>query len=518
MRPKPLLAIALAALALIVAGCGPALRVADFTATQAEVAGPVEVVVEVCRDGGVACSDLPLDGNAFQLLVAFAVPDAASVEGVSTRGTYDLTLKEFESYRQWLEANEDAGEGRRWVAYRSDALGTPAADADAAWDVVAQVEPGGASGAPAATLPVRAAIGYRGVAGDPAESIECDAIGSCFGFSLALDETPADLDRDFPIRDLAVAEGEGFAIDRGTTADMPFGVRYAGAAASGDLPVSATTTIPGATATAPAVAFDATKDGTVPVALTVPEGAAPGDYTVTLTVAGRRRTLPVRVDAAPVPVTDLAAIAFPETRVGKADAARNVLVTNSGTRSLTVRGGELGGADAADFGIVSDECAGRTLGPGRGCIVAVHFSPRAGGPRAATLRVPTAHSDVTVALEGVGAQIPGHKDVMLLLGAHDVRTAARGDVLRRGGLVIGQTFAIAGDAAWRLRLDGLRVGQVVKRRIDAPGEQTVRIPLTTAGRRLLARRPGGRLVLTTALTDADGRRSVVRRTVGFARN
>jgi hypothetical protein len=61
------------------------------------------------------------------------------------------------------------------------------------------------------------------------------------------------------------------------------------------------------------------------------------------------------------------------------------------------------------------------------------------------------------------------------------------------------------------------VAPVLKQRIDAAGERTIRLALSRAGRRALLRNRTGRLVLTTAFTDADGRRSVVKRSVALAK-
>ena len=221
-------------------------------------------------------------------------------------------------------------------------------------------------------------------------------------------------------------------LDRGTSTTVPVTVRYAGATASGALPVATTTTIPGATTEVADVSFASTGEATAPITLKVPDSAPAGDYAVTATVAGRSVTVHVHVDVPPDPALDVATIAFPETRVGRANGPRNVLVTNPGTRSLTMRGAEVAG-EGRDFGIVADECAGRTLAPGAGCIVALQFAPTAGGDRAATLRVPTSYRDVTIPLTGNGALVPGHKDTMLTLGTIALRRdePARGPRPRR---------------------------------------------------------------------------------------
>ena len=515
MRAKPALPL-LAALAVLVAsGCGPAIQ--RYQSAQGAPGETVTVSARFCEDSGQYCSTLPLGTHGYQLLAAFAVPRDAHVERVVTTGTFDLTLVESESFRRSLEQTQPLADGRRWVAYRSDELPAAAAGADPVWTVAAEIDPPGRSGTPTGTLPVRLMLGYRHLGGGlPADApIDC-AVITCDGIGRELDGNRAALDVPFQIRDVGLAAGERASVDRGAPGQVPFTVRYGGGTHSGDMPWSASTTIPGATATVDPVKFTSTRASSVPVTVSVPETTAPGDYEVTLNVATRTLTVPVRVDAPPRPVADVASIEFAETRVGKEQVARNVLVRNAGTRALDMRSSALSGPQAAEFGIVADECAGRSLAPGAGCIVAVHFVPRDGGTRSATLRVATGYTDLEVPLTGVGAAIPAHKGVMQLLGAAEWRTASRRELLQRGGLVFAQTFAMAGDAAWRLRLDGLRIGRVVEQRVATSGEQVVRIPLTKRGRRLLERRPGGRIVLTTALTDVDGRRSVVRRSVGFA--
>lgn len=515
MRAKSALPLLAAVAVLVASGCGPAIQ--RYQSAQDAPGETVTVSARFCEDNGQYCAPFPLASDGYQLLAAFAVPRDAHVERVVTTGTFDLTLVESESFRRSLEQTQPLDDGRRWVAYRSDELPAALPGADPVWTVAAEIDPPGRTGTPLGTLPVRLMLSYRWLDGAlPADSpIDC-AVITCDEIDRELDGDRAALDARFPIRDVGLAPGEAAAIDRGASGPVPFTVRYGGGTNSGDMPWSASTTIPGATASVDPVKFTSTRESSVPVTVSVPETTAPGDYEVTLNVATRRLTLPVRVDAPPRPVGDVASIEFAETRVGKEQAARNVLVRNSGTRALDMRSSALSGPQAGEFGIVADECAGRSLAPGAGCIVAVHFVPRDGGARSATLRVATGYTDLEVPLSGVGAAIPAHKGVMQLLGAADWQTTSRRELLRRGGLVFAQTFAMAGDAAWRLRVDGLRIGHVVKRRIASSGDEVVRVPLTKRGRRLLERRPGGRIVLTTALTDVDGRRSVVRRSVGFA--
>ena len=501
---------------LALAGCGPAVK-SHLAAQDDPVAGLVRLTTELCFDDGSECDTFPLPTDNAQLIAAYALPDDAEVERVFTTGTHAVDFIESASYTQWLEENVALPEGRSWHGYRTDRLPAAASDADPIFSVVAEVDPPGRSGHPVAPLAHDTQVGYRPLAvdADPAAPLDCDLAGTCLLFTADLLGADVPFAGELAIRDAGVDAGDGVTLDRGTSTTVPVTVRYAGATASGALPVATTTTIPGATTEVADVSFASTGETTAPVTLKVPDTAPAGDYALTATVAGRSVTVDVHVDVPPDPKLDVATIAFPETRVGRANGPRNVLVTNPGTRALTMRGAEVV-ADARDFGIVADECAGRTLAPGAGCIVALQFAPTAGGDRAATLRVPTSYRDVTVPLSGNGALVPGHKDTMLTLGTIAFAATSRREVVDRGGLVFTQTFLLPGDAAWRLRLDGVLVATVLKQHIDAAGERTIRLVLTRAGRRALLRNRTGRLVLTTAVTDADGRRSVVKRSVALA--
>ena len=83
-----------------------------------------------------------------------------------------------------------------------------------------------------------------------------------------------------------------------------------------------------------------------------------------------------------------------------------VTVRNSGNVSNTPNV-QLGGAEAADFLITTNGCAGRSIGAGATCTVSIGFSPTATGPRAATLSVTgTGGSSATVRLSGTGRLNP----------------------------------------------------------------------------------------------------------------
>ena len=107
---------------------------------------------------------------------------------------------------------------------------------------------------------------------------------------------------DAQTRDLRILGGEGFA-EQGSAASVPFTLRGAGAPSDAQLALTSGTALGGATA-APAQAttpFPGAGDHRQTVNVQVPENAAPGTYTVTLTatVGGQTRTGTGRVVVLP---------------------------------------------------------------------------------------------------------------------------------------------------------------------------------------------------------------------------
>lgn len=93
---------------------------------------------------------------------------------------------------------------------------------------------------------------------------------------------------------------------------------------------------------------------------------------------------------------------------------QGVGVYSTGANGLDVASATITGPDAADF-TVDNQCVNGTLGqPGLGCTEQVSFSPKAPGPRTATLTIydNTAAGMHTVALSGVGIATPAN----LLIG------------------------------------------------------------------------------------------------------
>jgi hypothetical protein len=95
---------------------------------------------------------------------------------------------------------------------------------------------------------------------------------------------------------------------------------------------------------------------------------------------------------------------FGPVAVAESSAPRTVSVANTGTAPLLVTSVTRGGADAADFEIVSDSCSTAPTAVGGICAIVVRFTPRAKGDRSATLTLAdnAGTGSQQVALEGVG--------------------------------------------------------------------------------------------------------------------
>lgn len=122
---------------------------------------------------------------------------------------------------------------------------------------------------------------------------------------------------------------------------------------------------------------------------------------------------------------------FPTTIVGSTSATTAFTVTNSGgvaAGTTTVLAATIGGANAADYRLVSSTCAG-TLAAGASCTVVVSFAPTSSGSRIASLSV---------------AAMPGGTAAAALNGTAQTAAvltlaAAAGSAPAYGSVSIGQT-------------------------------------------------------------------------------
>jgi hypothetical protein len=202
-------------------------------------------------------------------------------------------------------------------------------------------------------------------------------------------------------------------------------------------------------------------------------------------------------------------VGFADQLVSSASTTKTVTVTSAGIpgagSNLTVSNVALGGANAADYAITSNTCAGATLPSGSTCTVGLTFTPGAAGTRSATLTFTdnTATATHAVALSGKGTtpapvaaaiapvlppvvvQVPQLK--VLAPSALHAPSRLRLRVARHAG--IGATFnPPAGANVARVRL--LKGGVAVATKLVAlqtTGRQVVHIraPRARAGRYVL---------------------------------
>ena len=113
-------------------------------------------------------------------------------------------------------------------------------------------------------------------------------------------------------------------------------------------------------------------------------------------------SLPAVASAAPLGASP-ASLGFTQETVGKTSSSQPVTIANPVPGIVQLVGVSIGGADPGDFTIAGESCAGATLELSETCLVEVSFSPRAGGPRSATLEVAVeGEATIDVPLSGTG--------------------------------------------------------------------------------------------------------------------
>jgi predicted outer membrane repeat protein len=88
---------------------------------------------------------------------------------------------------------------------------------------------------------------------------------------------------------------------------------------------------------------------------------------------------------------------------------QTLTVSSQGAADLVVGTITIGGDDAGDFSLVSDDVSDTTLTPGSSATVGVEFTPSSGGPKSAVLTIPSNDPDtpsLEVPLGGSGAEPP----------------------------------------------------------------------------------------------------------------
>ncbi len=250
-----------------------------------------------------------------QLLIAFRVPAATTApQSFISDGGDVFTLSP--SYIAELVERFPPAAGFRWVGY----LSSPKVfDHDDTSGLITTVRPEFGlppqpDGGPMATpLRWRAVAGFRPLdsAGQATQPVQCG--NSCFD-SPALAKIPTDIFT--PVSDFGVLAGQAATAGQGATATISFPVRYLDDGGEGpqELRLSASTTLPGATATASTATLTAAPGSTTAVAVRVPvpAGAPLGDFAVRLTAAAGTPAV-VRTGTATLRVADRVA---PAIRLG----------------------------------------------------------------------------------------------------------------------------------------------------------------------------------------------------------
>ncbi|WIE55623.1 hypothetical protein [Curtobacterium sp. MCBD17_003] len=91
---------------------------------------------------------------------------------------------------------------------------------------------------------------------------------------------------------------------------------------------------------------------------------------------------------------------WPEMPVNGTRVWAEESIRNASAASVRLGRAAVSGADASDFALASDACSGRALAPDATCVVRVGFSPKAGGPRVATLSIAAGSATATASLAG----------------------------------------------------------------------------------------------------------------------
>ncbi|MEA2427992.1 MAG: large repetitive protein [Thermoleophilaceae bacterium] len=102
-------------------------------------------------------------------------------------------------------------------------------------------------------------------------------------------------------------------------------------------------------------------------------------------------------------------VAFGNQRPGIPSAEHPIVVRNDGPPRLRPGAVTLGGANASEFSISSNNCTGANLAAAASCTVGVKFTPNGLGARTATVTIPSngAGAPHVVQLTGTGAFLPG---------------------------------------------------------------------------------------------------------------
>jgi len=156
------------------------------------------------------------------------------------------------------------------------------------------------------------------------------------------------------------------------------------------------------------VAFKPAAGGTRSATMDV-GGSGGAAVSVTLSGTGRSTppTTPVPTTVArPVLSASPSSLDFGTVLIGAAASTQTVTIRNTGTGATSTTA-TVTGADAGDFAVTSNACAGRSLSPSASCTLTLAFNPTAPGGRSASVTVSgTGGASATVRLSGTGKLNP----------------------------------------------------------------------------------------------------------------
>jgi len=305
-------ALAFVAVAAALTGC---VAIKSIGNTQLDIVGKVRTTVVICASQSPAgthpgCDIATNSGEGgssdMQVLLGYRVPAGVGVP-LSLSGTTNdaapqqLTFTRSASYEADLTKLLPPGAGRKWVGYVSGTYAyDPGADGTVAREVSVSTDfalPRSSDGGPfVGFLKVRPVTGARRVSADLPATRPVDCGDSPYGGGTFLGDVPTmcvdwplaaqvGTDLNVPTRDFGVATG-GATASPGQTVSLPFDVRGAGLLPAGlTATLTAATGLPGVTVS-PSVGSAPLAQGSstrVTVPVTVPKGAAPGVYDVSVT-------------------------------------------------------------------------------------------------------------------------------------------------------------------------------------------------------------------------------------------
>ena len=302
-RPRAVAAlVALVTIAFALSGC---VNIKNVNGVQQDTIGGVNIGVVLCASGSTDCAGNGNSGIAavsdntnvpLQLLVAYRV-SAGAVAPATLRffdddGLGPLFTRDA-GYTAELQRLAPAPAGQEWFGYLSSAFTYNGVSTVKSAPILTRFGLPGNTGAPfASPFRLQAVAGFRLVTDSllATRPVACGASLTTVNDSGYCVDSPAPADipssLSAPTRDLGVKAGAAQTTAAGQVASLPFTLQFAGATSPTFLfGLSATTTIPGASAAVtPSSLVPANNDPTTAiVTVPVPAGTAPGTYPVTLT-------------------------------------------------------------------------------------------------------------------------------------------------------------------------------------------------------------------------------------------